>query len=830
MNNIKEALEDRFQKHRVIFWYDEKAELTEQFAELALASVTKIEIQGNEFEIKHRLTKQQPDAKFLVYAAGKKPTHEENWLLDLELAHHVFQTDKEALYVQELGLAAHLKELVAAHINFFEAKERRQKLNDTLVSDDTPEEIRNKMLAVVFNTNYTNLHTFIHAHGAAFVAGSDRPDKDLERFGLHSFYWGLIEKQFNYQSPTPTLYDFLVEVFAHSLTLEQNTGLRPQAKLVLSLWKDSLQYRDSFAQISQKIASDIDLENKLHDATLNAILQDDLFDLVNKKIIHELARQIAEETITADKVSEYVKIRENKFWYADSAHLYKSLEYGATTVALVRKYAHKTYESIAEGVKDYATTLFEVDLAYRKFIWSFRQAKQNGILTALHDKVAKVYANAWLLQYNNNWQKVVDATTEWPTREINSQQRFFEQHVQPILKKNQRLFVIISDAFRYENGAELTSRLQAENRYEATIQPLLSSLPSYTQLGMAALLPHKELSFQDGSDNVVVDGLSSVGTPARAKILAENSGVRATAIQADEFVSMNAKAGRDYVKQYDLIYIYHNQIDKAGDDKTTEERVFEAVESELTYIIDLLKKIANVNGSHMLITSDHGYIYQHHELDESDFCKSAHSGSIWKENRRFVIGENLVNDNATKKFRASELNIASDADVLLPKSINRLRVKGAGSRFVHGGAAMQEIVIPLIKVVKKKHDTTSLVDIDIIKASDKITTNILTLRFIQTNLVSTQVLPRTLRAGIYAEDGELLSDLFTYNFDIDTGTERQREVTHTFQLMAKASGKYKNQRVKLLLEEPVDGTTKWKEYKEFSYTLNISFTNDFDDF
>jgi hypothetical protein len=48
--------------------------------------------------------------------------------------------------------------------------------------------------------------------------------------------------------------------------------------------------------------------------------------------------------------------------------------------------------------------------------------------------------------------------------------------------------------------------------------------------------------------------------------------------------------------------------------------------------------------------------------------------------------------------------------------------------------------------------------------------------------------------------------------------------------MAKASVKYKNQRVKLLLEEPVDGTTKWKEYKTFQYTLNISFTNDFDDF
>ena len=102
--------------------------------------------------------------------------------------------------------------------------------------------------------------------------------------------------------------------------------------------------------------------------------------------------------------------------------------------------------------------------------------------------------------------------------------------------------------------------------------------------------------------------------------------------------------------------------------------------------------------------------------------------------------------------------------------------------------------------------------------------------FIQTDSVSEQVLPRTIRASICAEDGELLSDKFNYIFDIEEGSERQREVKHRFQLSSKASGKYKNQRVKLILEEPLEGTTKWKHYKDYYYTLNISFANDFDDF
>jgi uncharacterized protein (TIGR02687 family) len=378
---------------------------------------------------------------------------------------------------------------------------------------------------------------------------------------------------------------------------------------------------------------------------------------------------------------------------------------------------------------------------------------------------------------------------------------------------------------------ELLKRIQAENRFEASITPLIASLPSYTQLGMASLLPHKELGFQEGSDTVLVDGQSSAGTANRAKILSQQSGVRATAVLAEDFMKMNANTeGREFVKQHDLIYIYHNRIDKVGDDKASEEKVFEAVEEEFDFLINLLKKIANMNGNNMMITSDHGFIYQHQTLDESDFSESQHRGEVWKENRRFVIGKMLVNDAATLKYSATELGLTGEVDVLIPRSINRLRVKGAGSRFIHGGASLQEIVVPLLTISKLRQDTTKQVEIDIIKSNDRITTNILPVSFIQQDLVDATTLPRVIKAGIYAEDDELLSDQFRFTFDIEEGSERQREVKHKFQLLGKASGKYKNQRVKLILEEPVEGTSKWKEYKRFMYTLNISFSNDFDQF
>jgi len=278
---------------------------------------------------------------------------------------------------------------------------------------------------------------------------------------------------------------------------------------------------------------------------------------------------------------QLVKTRENKFWFSYSEKFYQSIEQAALMIQLVRKHASTKYSSFNEGIENYKSELYEIDLAYRKFIYFFRQSNQNRILARLSEKIEKVYSNDWLLNYNNNWQKVINELSSWPTSSINSQQSFFYQHVKPFTDKKNKLFVIITDAFRYECGVELSKRLLSENRYESTISHMVASLPSYTQLGMASLLPHKNIEFQDGSDAILLDGLSSSGTKGRAAILAANSGARATAIQAEDFMKMNSSSeGRDFVKQLDLIYIYHNRIDKTGDDKATEETVFEAVESE----------------------------------------------------------------------------------------------------------------------------------------------------------------------------------------------------------------------------------------------------------
>jgi len=830
MNKIQEALSKLFNKHRIIFWYDENAEFRNEFDELELDGVEKVVVNNNQFYIKYLTNKEKPNTQFLLYLPFPKPNNADNWLLDMELAHYVFQTRQEAMFAQELELDYSFTSLIAKHLEFFKNKERRARLKELLGKEDDSHAIRYKMLTVVFNTDNVSLVSFLQVHASAFNDGNERYERELERYNLKEFYWNEIARKYGYRNETPTIYDFLLEVFNNNFSVGKKTGIAKESKILISMWKDSISYQQAFRTLSQKIARDLDVETALNSVRIDDIIQDDLFELIDVRIIVELAQLICEDAISNERLNQLIKQRENKYWYHDYENFYASLEYGMQMISSIKKVDKTKIETFGDGISSYVENLYKIDYFYRKYISHYRKSNHNKVLQPLTEKVEKVYSNDWLLSYGNAWQKVIDSTEKWYNQPKFAQQRFFTDHVKPFISKGQRLFIIVSDALRYECGWEYLQTIQTEKRFEGKLEHMVSTLPSYTQLGMAALLPNSNMSIQPKTENILINGNSTQGTKNRAKILQEMAGVRATAINAEDFMKMNTTTdGREFVKQYDLIYIYHNRIDKAGDDKTSEDKVFEAVEQEIEFLMNVIKKIANMNGNNMFITADHGFLFQYKALAESDFSMGKAEGEIWGESRRFIIGKNLKGDASFNHFTAEQLNLTGDGEVLIPKSINRKRIKGTGSRYVHGGASLQEIVIPLLKVTKTRQDTTKQVGVDIIKSTDKITTNILAVSFLQTDLVGEKVLPRKIRSALYAEDGEMLSDQFTYIFDIEEGTERMREVKHRFHLSSKASGKYKNQRVKLLLEEPVEGSSRWKTYKEYSYTLNISFTNDFDD-
>ncbi|MBK6772740.1 MAG: PglZ domain-containing protein [Ignavibacteria bacterium] len=92
------------------------------------------------------------------------------------------------------------------------------------------------------------------------------------------------------------------------------------------------------------------------------------------------------------------------------------------------------------------------------------------------------------MKLGDNWQKAIDKLSNWEIENTISQKQFYDQWVKPYLKTENRVFVIISDALRYESAAELREIILMEDRYTAKLSAALGSLPSYTQLGMASFV------------------------------------------------------------------------------------------------------------------------------------------------------------------------------------------------------------------------------------------------------------------------------------------------------------------------------------------------------
>jgi uncharacterized protein (TIGR02687 family) len=266
-----------------------------------------------------------------------------------------------------------------------------------------------------------------------------------------------------------------------------------------------------------------------------------------------------------------------------------------------------------------------------------------------------------------------------------------------------------------------------------------------------------------------------------------------------------------------------------GDKMHSEGQAFEAAEATLDELLRLVKKLTAANISNILITADHGFIYPDRALADSDFLTTDVRGqAVLYRDRRFALGKGLTESDSLRGWTSEQLGLAGDMEIRIPKSINRLRLKGSGSRFVHGGATLQEVVIPVLKINKKRQSDITQVEVEILRGSSAIiTSGQLAVTLYQTEAITDKIQPRTLQAGLYTESGELISDSHTAVFDLTSSNPRERELLLRFVLSRKADAA-NGQEVILRLDEQVAGTSHYREYKTLRYTMRRSFTSDFD--
>ena len=824
---ITDALDQVFNEEqvRIVFWNDPDGEFVESLADIELEGVEVLKLdEVGALEAKVRIEQEDPAGRYLLYSPAEEPDYEDDWLLDMRLYGRSFRADRASIILRQLGLAhQHLRQHLAKRRKFFDNKERLHKLTSLVSPEDSELDLDRKMLAVVAKADQPELFNIVRTLFHSMTEG-DAPDLEasppawtqIERFELDEPFWMMVKSAFGYGEDSPTLQNLLIRLlvsdYAHHLAKELPGPLQhlqlprsgtANAVVCLAQWRDSSSKSSSYDVLASEVGTRLHMPDHLRGSEVEELLDVTTFLDVEKRIVQGLLDRVTSTTDAFDPkaVGSIVDRRQAGHWVSsgsvpEAQRNARRAVYKALAVAAQLLHLRNTHEAgfdspdMTEMYKDYESRLFRFDQLYRHFCENADVAAGQGwdMLKPLREEIEACYCNGYLNPIALAWGKFVgeELPGRWAIDDVQNQYRFFAQHVGPWLSEadNRRAFVIISDAMRYEAAEELTGYLNGTYRVEAKLSSQLGVLPSYTALGMASLLPHSKLEYTE-EGGILADGMPTASLEQRDEILSTRGGM---AVKANLLLAMKKEEGREFIAGKRLVYIYHDEIDARGDKAATEEDTFEAVRKTIREIAELVRYVVNnLNGNYVVITADHGFLFTESAPGTPDRSRleDKPAGTVIAK-KRYLLGYDLPpHEQAWRGDTAVTAEAGGGMRFWVPKGNNRFHFTG-GARFVHGGAMLQEIVVPVIKVKhlkdrgRREKTQSKHVAVQVLGTTHKITAPKYRFNVLQMEPVSERVKAVTLKIAVYEGD-EPVTTIEAVTFDSTSSNldERQKSVILT---------------------------------------------------
>lgn len=812
INKLHDALDKHFARHRIVFWYDPDGKNREIAESYTGNGIDLVKVHNNQFAVKYRLLRSQPDTSALVYIPSHRPPDAQNWLLDIELSHFVFSTNQAAWVMDDLGLDRDLEKLIQNHIAFFDNKRDRLEPLAAILQKRTAkpdeESLKLCMISILVSDTKAERQSGKDLSGILLKLFQDAAPADekrgyvevIERYGLTKSLWNQIRAEFGFESSERSVDNLLAYLFRHALNhelgIDEGASTR-RAYTFLDSWRNNINHADAFAAVAERFGKELNVRDTLRGLSLEALLGMDLFKETDRQIVRRLIDRASGGTISANDGHLQVMDRRGTYWVSrdpgGKVRLYydclkEFFQFQMRTVELA------DFGSAPREIWNlYAGKLYEVDGQYRRFLELHEQINDASVLEPLLSSIEAQYVNGFLQSLSEAWGDGLGSLADLPQHTVPWQTGFFEQVVSPYLSEDKVVFVIVSDALRFEVGNELSQLLETENRVQVSIEAYRSVVPTYTQLGMAALLPHGMLSVDPDSLLVANDGKTIQGIDGREAVLREYfsaryKGKKVRAFNAKEFAEMTAAQQEEEIQGYDCVYLFSNHIDAVGDNAKTEQALPGAVRTEINSLRSLVKRILNLNRTHVVITADHGFLYQYGAVEESDMVQVPSNPGILHKDRRFILGTGLRDDSRFLTVSAKEAGLEGGSDIYLAKGLARIRKQGGGTRFVHGGASIQELCIPVIRLRKSRQDDVQPVHFVMLSKATDITTNSVSLEFFQTQPVSPKTRPRRVTARFESENGEeVISNQRELNLESENPNDQNRKVTLDFVFTPRSS-------------------------------------------
>ncbi|MBR2585889.1 MAG: BREX-1 system phosphatase PglZ type A [Thermoguttaceae bacterium] len=818
----------------IVFWYDPVGEFSDTVDSLDLTPVKIHRLDGkNQFETKYLIERKFPAESFLIYAPYPRPKPEDDFLLDTFLLGEEFCFDSLGILCGELGAPVSARPIFGRFKRFFNSVERTVKFNRFHLEQFGEREVALGVMGALCGVSgavYGEILTKI-------LFGGDPPDRLIDEFSKYDVidpFWREAERQFGLPSEKQNINDFVLSLFLTDLVknLDQENipdGWRPfilpranNAAIFLKNVRDNRRCADAYRNWAEKIAGEAALNEHLRQIAAEGIEENETFDQIDQLLIERLAdRFLVPDGLASSKdIPRLCAERAKTFFGEKHRSVYQMFE---NAFVVLKAAGCRFSAKAAEVAGRYQAEYWKIDQAYRRFYTAFdRLGKEQRELSRADEirrKVEQVYNNEYLEKVTAAWTKALAGLPDLNALAMNRQIHFYKDRIDGKLKE--RTVVIISDGLRYEAARELTERLNGEKRITASIDVMLGALPSITELGMLALLPHQKLGYS--RERFTIDGKAADNLEKRKQIL-QSHHPAADALALSETIDLDSDGLYARFSSAKLYYVYHNQIDARGDKPASEKEVFRACEEAIDEIVEFVNRLGCGQSriSHLIITADHGFLYRRDALSESDKIAGNDAKS---DGKRYAISKNATETPGLVAFPLGEqLESDNKEMVIVPIGPHIYKHPGAGLNYVHGGASPQEVLVPVIDVkVARSEEKFTAAGINLIGTDRKITSLHKTLEFIQDNPVGEQVKPGSYDLVFVDEEGNEVSDHQTWDAD-STEKESARRI---FELHFNLHEiKYDPRKTYHLIMTDREGRIH-QEKARWPFTIDIIFSEDF---
>ena len=859
LEDIIQELDRRFDlplreyyERRIIFWQDPEGEFREEIAGVKLQNAKVLVLTGrNAFLAKKLLSHDDQTSNYLVYVPFAYERLEENWLLNLELASESFRADLISMWMTEMKMPDEMqyRSLFKKYRKFFQAAARREKFTAMVANRYSPAQVMLAMMAVLTKSKSVDPGDILRA---VFQDGYEHEANEayqrLAAYGLDTIFWSMVRQATGYdEQQDSSLERLLLHLFvtAASRVLPER-AFREIAELrgqgfetycfdFVSEWMHGVRRRE-FRPVAEHAARSLNLVHRLQELSIQELGSFDLFPCIDDIILQKLLQDAIDNLLDPDALTKVIERRRTTFWYEEHEDLYDAIVEAGHMTDFLRSHAAGFHLTSAQEIwAAYTNDYYRMDACYRKFHTAFAKLLNESLPTALDDRfkqlaqiVESSYAEGYLERLGENWTKncAHDLAAYGKIQEVPEQETFYRYKIAPLTS---RIFVIISDAMRYEVAATLAQELERDIPSEVQLTSCQSMFPSITKFGMAALLPHKELTVAPAGSGLTVlaDGQSTEAPNRDAVLKAANP--KSIALKAADIIAMKRSERSAKVRGMDVVYIYHDTIDAAS--HTDDKKVFPACEEAIAELKNLVRIIVNeFTGTSILLTADHGFLYTMKPLTEDSKAESGlQKDQVIEQARRYVI--TTPDAEPDHLLPVNFMKGAAPYKAFAPREQIRLKIKGSGLNFVHGGASLQEMVVPIIDFRHVRSDSAAYkkhaeqyamkpASVRLLSSGHKVSNMSFSLNFYQVEAVGTGFIPANFDVYFTDAYGNVVSDIQKIIADKVSQENTERTFRCTFNLKA---GDYSRNAEYFLI---IQNTDNGEIVQKVSFQIDTAFQKD----